>query len=471
MTAIVRGNALAIPLGAETVDLIVESPPYFAQRSYKDGGEHYDGQIGSEPHPQLFLEALWAQLAEWWRVLKPGGSVFVNLGDKRSGSGAPGTTSGLGGSPQGNRTGMGRSVTSGSEAGSTLEGTPQQRRAGARARAEAAARSAGGSAGVSYTRAAFGRAKSRQLLPERFVIGCQEGLADPCVRDHEHVGPPHPVWLESECCRGQGWIVRQIIVWEKPNGLPESVRDRTRDNFEVWYHLTKSGAYYAAIDELREPHTGGANPSGPNAAVTSWGSGHGDRHRTGRCDPDLLDPRGKLPGSVWRIATEPLKVPDHLGVEHYAAFPSEWPRRLILGWSPPGWCTACGEPRRPVVEVEHDKYRAAGATGRPKKQELGGSHGGGMNVAGYPQTTSTATITGYACACPDTSAPTTPAVVLDPFGGTGTTAMVARALGRTGISLDLSADYCRLAKWRVFESPGAQRAAARTLSERQGALL
>ena len=47
--------------------------------------------------------------------------------------------------------------------------------------------------------------------------------------------------------------------------------------------------------------------------------------------------------------------------------------------------------------------------------------------------------------------PTTPAVILDPFGGTGTTALVAKALGRHGISLDMSADYCRLATWRTTD--------------------
>ena len=72
-------------------------------------------------------------------------------------------------------------------------------------------------------------------------------------------------------------------------------------------------------------------------------------------------------------------------------------------------------------------------------------------------------ITGYACACSDTTAPTTPAVVLDPFGGTGTTALVAKALGRTGITVDMSADYCRLASWRTND-PG-QRAAARQVEK------
>ena len=66
---------------------------------------------------------------------------------------------------------------------------------------------------------------------------------------------------------------------------------------------------------------------------------------------------------------------------------------------------------------------------------------------------------------------TKPAVVLDPFGGTGTTAMVARALGRTGISVDLSHDYSRLAKWRIFESGHAGKTMGRTNKERQGNLI
>ena len=64
-----------------------------------------------------------------------------------------------------------------------------------------------------------------------------------------------------------------------------------------------------------------------------------------------------------------------------------------------------------------------------------------------------ATITGYACACPDTTAPTRPAVVLDPFAGTGTVPAVAHILGRHGIGIDLSADYLRLAEWRCND-PG-----------------
>jgi len=59
--SLIRGDATSIPLADDSVDLVVTSPPYFAMRSYTDGGEHYDGQIGSEATPQAFLEALWAE--------------------------------------------------------------------------------------------------------------------------------------------------------------------------------------------------------------------------------------------------------------------------------------------------------------------------------------------------------------------------------------------------------------------------
>ncbi|MBK7015146.1 MAG: hypothetical protein IPH39_06095 [Sulfuritalea sp.] len=56
------------------------------------------------------------------------------------------------------------------------------------------------------------------------------------------------------------------------------------------------------------------------------------------------------------------------------------------------------------------------------------------------------------------TAPTRPGVVLDPFGGTGTTALVAKVLGRHGISVDMSADYCRLATWRTTDPDQIARA-------------
>lgn len=416
--ALLRSDATAIPLGDNTVDLIVTSPPYFALRSYQDGGEHYDGQIGSEGTPTAFLEALWAVTAECWRVLKPTGSLFVNLGDKYAGSG--GHNNGGIAKPDKKRKGWDAANNPmGTTANATRRTAPDR-----------------------YNQASDGiRAKSLMGLPWRYAIGCIDGQADP---------------------DGRGWVLRSEIVWSKPNGLPESVTDRVRRSHEQWFHLTKEGRYYSNVDEVREeakyPDDGLRGDAGKRAGMTTV-NGH-------RADHVQPHPLGKLPGSVWTVPTQPLIVPDWLDVDHFAAFPTEWPRRLILGWSPPGICVECSEGRRAVVDkVTKGQHLAPAAVGRMDgKRNVEAAHAGRIGSA-------EATITGTACACDKPTAPTTPAVVLDPFSGTGTVAGVARALGRYGVGCDLSADYMRLARWRIWQSGMGAKVESRTNGERQGVLL
>lgn len=288
------------------------------------------------------------------------------------------------------------------------------------------------------------------------------------------------------CVDRLGLIARAVVIWDKPNGLPESVRDRVRRSHEDWVHLVKQPRYFSAVDTIRQPHVyvadiGRARKGYANgAAPYSFGNTSGG------------NPLGALPGSVWTIPTEPLQVPAELGVDHFAAYPTEWPRRIIMGWSPSGICTACGEGRRPVAtrhDLNPDRPQARAALAKAKAAGLTDAHlaavrahgatdvgraaatqsGTGRNTAEVQRLAAEAktALGGYfrefllarpsefseACACPDTTAPTRPAVVLDPFGGTGTTALVAKALGRVGISVDRSADYCRLATWRTND-PG-----------------
>lgn len=379
--SLVRADARLVPLRDETVDLVVTSPPYFGLRSYTDDGEHYEGQIGDEPSPTEFLEALWSVTEELVRVLKPSGSIFVNLGDKYAGTdGASGAVTAYNATTR--------------EARQTYRGSWD---------------------GI--------RSKSLVGIPWRYAIGAVDRL---------------------------GLILRANIIWSKPNGLPESVTDRVRRSHEDWFHLVKSPRYFTGVDEIREPHT-----HEPNGAVFGGKKSVGaddlvgaSKRRTGVNTYDTLNPLGKLPGSVWTIPTEPLRVPDHLP-QHFAAFPSEWPRRLILGWAPSGICVECGQGRRPVVAKEQDAQGRTtnGPKSLARRSEAGGTNGAGRSV----RTVESATITGYACDCPTPDAPTTPSIVLDPFCGTGTTVAVARALGRFGIGLDLSDDYLRLARWRVTD--------------------
>jgi hypothetical protein len=199
---------------------------------------------------------------------------------------------------------------------------------------------------------------------------------------------------------------------------------------------------------------------------------------------------------VWTIPTQPLRVPWGYGVQsgrvaryftherdalgwlrlgrraerrriralpdHFAAFPLDWPLRLIRGWSPSGICVECGEGRRPT-----GTSRITGDRGGRQFNPSSGNIG----VLGKEREYC---LTGYACACDAPTAPTRPAVVLDPFAGTGTVGVAARALGRNAELVDLSLDYCRLQRWRVTDpgeraraldvpKPAAQPVAADTL--------
>lgn len=381
---LLRGDAANLALPDNSVDLIVTSPPYFGLRSYKDGGEHYAGQVGAEATPAEFVAALVACTREWVRVLKPSGSLWVNLGDKYAGGGgfAPDAPSNNGGSGMVSR--KGRNVGTGGKAW----GFPQ---------------------------------KSLVGIPWRYAIACIDDL---------------------------GLILRAEVVWAKPNGLPESVKDRVRRSHEQWFHFTLAPRYFSSVDEIRDAHASFAVFHG-HAKVY----GKGQRKDDGRRNVTNADQTlGKLPGSVWTIATQPLRVPDDLGIDHFAAFPMEWPRRIIKGWAPTrGICQTCGEGLRPTTDTQLG-YNRKGDQSHRHRTHIGG---GDVGTLGYERTVA---ITGYACDC-DTPGPTTPAVVLDPFGGTGTTALVAWAHGCHGVSNDLSADYCRLAQWRTTDPKQRERAA------------
>src|SRR5699024_747422 len=109
-----RANALDLPLADNSVDLVVTSPPYFGLRSYQDGGEHYEGQIGAEPTPAEFVDALIAATREMVRVTKPSGSIWVNLGDKYAGNtGGDGVAASSALTGKGARIGSSRRVTTG----------------------------------------------------------------------------------------------------------------------------------------------------------------------------------------------------------------------------------------------------------------------------------------------------------------------------------------------------------------------
>lgn len=144
---------------------------------------------------------------------------------------------------------------------------------------------------------------------------------------------------------------------------------------------------------------------------------------------------GRNARDVWTFPTAPFAG------EHYAAFPPELARRCILaGTSEHGCCPACQAPH--VRQVERQ-------TGHAPPQYNGSSFQRGKThdaraplaaVGVGERTVSTHTI-GWRPSCACNAGPPRPCIVFDPFIGSGTTLLVARALGRHAVGLDLSYQY------------------------------
>ena len=90
---LIQASALSIPLPDASVDCCVTSPPYWGLRNYLNDPD----QIGQEKTPQEYVVKMVQVFQEVWRVLKPKGTLWLNLGDtySHSGSGGHGSTGGL----------------------------------------------------------------------------------------------------------------------------------------------------------------------------------------------------------------------------------------------------------------------------------------------------------------------------------------------------------------------------------------
>jgi DNA modification methylase len=247
--------------------------------------------------------------------------------------------------------------------------------------------------------------------------------------------------------QADGWWVRSLIVWAKPNPMPESVTDRPTDAYEHILMLTKSERYFWDADAVREPasetscgnrrafrgggmYTGGqsfdASETIPNA-VPGNGDGTGQRNMR----------------NVWTFPTQP-----YAGA-HFATFPEEIPRRAILAaTSAKGACVQCGAPWQRVtrtdrsgVPLPHDGASKNAAMYLDESNQLGPEVVRDVQTIGWQPT----------CLCPAQHGRTVPCVVLDPFGGSGTTGGVAIALRRRAVLLDLAytAEYAELARQRT----------------------
>ena len=98
-----------------------------------------------------------------------------------------------------------------------------------------------------------------QALSKQTVSNTRQDLPDKCARrgnklkglkEKDLIGIP---WMLAFALRADGWYLRQDIIWNKPNPMPESVRDRCTKSHEYIFLLSKSQNYYFDVDAIKEP--------------------------------------------------------------------------------------------------------------------------------------------------------------------------------------------------------------------------
>lgn len=216
-----------------------------------------------------------------------------------------------------------------------------------------------------------------------------------------------------------GWIIRNKLVWAKPNPVPTSVTDRLNCTYEVIYVFTRGPRYFFDLDAIRQPlstqsHNHGRTRAGKvtEQAREAWRGPNG-MAATGlhalKAQGRAGHPLGKNPGDVWTIA------PGGYRGAHHAIFPLTLAERMIAASCPEARCTRCRAPwRRKVIRA------------------LGG--------------TATRAALAPTCTC---GTDREPGIVLDPFMGSGTTAVAAERLRRDWCGIELNPDFAAAARTRI----------------------
>jgi DNA modification methylase len=403
---------------AESVHCVVTSPPYWGLRDYGVAGA-----IGLEESFEDWLDEIVGVFREIRRILRSDGVAWVQMGDSYV-SGQGGRQSAVG----------------------ELPPTLRRDRPAPKKRDDVDVMGWG----------------ERAVAPRNYP-GRESGL-----KPKDLYGQP---WRVAFALRDDGWWLRRDIVWHKPNAMPESVDDRPVTAHEYIFLLTKSARYWYDAEAIKEPASENTHPRRSVKMPDGWDTGpggHGSYHRQGRekgktrkvasgrdslirnnisfetvTFGDVLPDRHKR--SVWTIPTAPFKE------SHFATFPPALIEPCIkAGTSEKGCCAKCGAP------WGRETRQVGGKSGKSWHNHEGdlerGQRGGASAYHGedrreYESYNRETVGWSPSCQC---NAAVVPCLVLDPFGGAGTTGLVADRLQRDAILIELNPAYADMARRRII---------------------
>ena len=262
------------------------------------------------------------------------------------------------------------------------------------------------------------------------------------IKPKDLVGIP---WRVAFALQSDGWYLRQDIIWHKPNPMPESVKDRCTKAHEYIFLLSKNKKYYFDNEAIKEDAINvgksislgeksfskrqaegmNVNPSG-NAFSGSY---------------KVLEKRNKR--SVWTVTTKPFKG------AHFATFPPDLIKPCVLAGCPEKVCVECATPYERKVEskrLKRNELPKDDPRYRPNTYEGSYKDINGKADAGYTETKDL----GLEKQCQCESNETKAGNVLDPFGGAGTTGLVAEQNNRDSILIELNPEYAQIARDRLY---------------------
>jgi DNA modification methylase len=205
-------------------------------------------------------------------------------------------------------------------------------------------------------------------------------------------------WMLAFALRADGWWLRQDIIWSKPNPMPESVTDRCTKAHEYVFMLSKSEHYHYDQEAIKEPSTWDpGNTKMPDGWDTA-ASGHGTFHRNGR-EKGAPKRTDKQRGHSRR----------------HAGFNDRW-------------------------DAMERSEQCAGNRNKRSVWTIATAPFAEAHFATFPPALIEPCIL---AGCPEGG------TVLDPFGGAGTTGLVADRLKRSAILIELNPDYAAMAERRI----------------------
>jgi site-specific DNA-methyltransferase (adenine-specific) len=442
-----RSDEVVARLPEGSIDLFITSPPFYRLRSYLPS-DHPDKEheIGQEPTPGDFIDTLLRHVAEWRRALAPHGSIVIEIGDTSAGSGGAGGDY----NADGLRDGQPKFTGTARSAAESKKGVDPKNRGNT-------------SLGTARLTEGFPMEKSLCLIPDALAIALAYGF-NPLNGNESPAGR---------------WRVRNEVVWARTNPVVGNDGDKFRRAHSKVIVATLAKDRYWDIEELRTtPAYGITDEDGRSLTRPYEAPGQPERQtRVANEQGQRINSNpGGAPPLDWTNALASLidAMPGARGIDvvraardsgivdegdvwdvpttgysgaHYAVFTPNLVRRPIVAMTPKRVCLGCGKPSRRIVKRE--RVAPADDSTRSKSHADESTAIDNDTFRQVPEVGweyDRETVGWTECGCDEGWRP---GRVCDPFGGSGTTGMVASAHGFDAILIDLDDRNEDLARERL----------------------